>query len=80
MMKFQLYHGKVSICTIYQILDPVMEATAVFDFEARSPRELSFKRGETLVLYNKMSADWWEGCFKGKEGLIPDKYIALRNV
>ncbi|XP_035828526.1 SLIT-ROBO Rho GTPase-activating protein 1 [Aplysia californica] len=58
----------------------VLEATSVFDFEARSPRELSFKRGDTLVLYNQVSADWWEGCFHGKEGLIPDKYIALKNV
>ncbi|BFZ08300.1 hypothetical protein BsWGS_11339 [Bradybaena similaris] len=57
----------------------VIEATAVFDFEARSPRELSFKRGDILVLYNQVSQDWWEGCFRGKEGLIPDKYINVKH-
>ncbi|CAG5119867.1 unnamed protein product [Candidula unifasciata] len=57
----------------------VFEATAVFDFEARSPRELTFRRGDTLVLYNQMSSDWWEGCFRGKEGLIPDKYISIAD-
>ncbi|XP_059167757.1 SLIT-ROBO Rho GTPase-activating protein 1-like isoform X4 [Physella acuta] len=58
----------------------VVEATAVFDFEARSARELSFKKGDTLVLYSRVSSDWWEGCFHGKEGLIPDKYILLKHV
>ncbi|BFZ10566.1 hypothetical protein BsWGS_13608 [Bradybaena similaris] len=58
----------------------VIEATAVFDFDARSPRELSFKRGDSLVLYHQMSQDWWEGCSRGKEGLIPDKYISVRHL
>uniref|UniRef100_A0A0B7A370 SLIT-ROBO Rho GTPase-activating protein 1 n=1 Tax=Arion vulgaris TaxID=1028688 RepID=A0A0B7A370_9EUPU len=57
----------------------VIEATALFDFEARSTRELSFKRGDILVLYNQVSQDWWEGCFRGKEGLIPDKYINVKH-
>ncbi|RUS79935.1 hypothetical protein EGW08_012279, partial [Elysia chlorotica] len=57
----------------------VIEATAIFDFEARSARELSFKHGDTLVLYHQASADWWEGCFQGREGLIPDKYISVRQ-
>ncbi|XP_013083230.2 SLIT-ROBO Rho GTPase-activating protein 1-like isoform X3 [Biomphalaria glabrata] len=57
----------------------VIEATALFDFDARSPRELSFKRGDVLVLYNQVSQDWWEGCFHGKEGLIPDKYITVKH-
>ncbi|KAH9512475.1 SLIT-ROBO Rho GTPase-activating protein 3 [Bulinus truncatus] len=58
----------------------VIEATALFDFDARSPRELSFKRGDVLVLYSQVSQDWWEGCFHGKEGLIPDKYISVKHV
>lgn len=62
------------------LLEPdVIEATALFDFDARSPRELSFKRGDVLVLYNQVSQDWWEGCFHGKEGLIPDKYITVKH-
>lgn len=56
----------------------VMEATAQFDFAARSQRELSFKQGDTLLLHNQVSNDWWKGSFQGKEGLIPDKYILLK--
>lgn len=56
----------------------VREALALHDFEGRSGRELSFRKGETLVLYTQASHDWWEGCCNGKEGLIPDKYIQVK--
>ncbi|XP_035212745.1 SLIT-ROBO Rho GTPase-activating protein 1-like isoform X2 [Stegodyphus dumicola] len=56
----------------------VMEAVAQFDFNARSQRELSFKKGDTLLLHNQVSNDWWKGSFLGREGLIPDKYILLK--
>lgn len=53
----------------------IIEAVAAYDFDGRSGRELSFKRGDSLVLYNQKSVDWWEGAYNGQEGLIPDKYI-----
>lgn len=56
-----------------------MEALAQYDFQGRTERELSFKKGDTLVVFSQVSTDWWEGAFKGKEGLIPDKYIALKT-
>jgi SLIT-ROBO Rho GTPase activating protein len=57
----------------------VMEASAQYDFQGRTDRELSFKKGDTLVVFNRVSTDWWEGAHQGKEGLIPDKYIVLKN-
>ncbi|XP_012261034.1 SLIT-ROBO Rho GTPase-activating protein 1-like isoform X2 [Athalia rosae] len=55
-----------------------LEATAQFDFNARSARELSFKKGDTLTLYAQVSNDWWRGALAGREGLIPDKYVMLK--
>ncbi|XP_014468651.1 PREDICTED: SLIT-ROBO Rho GTPase-activating protein 1-like isoform X2 [Dinoponera quadriceps] len=55
-----------------------LEATAQFDFNARSERELSFKKGDTLTLFTQVSNDWWRGALAGREGLIPDKYIMLK--
>lgn len=55
-----------------------MEATAQFDFIARSERELSFKKGDNLILFMQVSNDWWRGSVGGREGLIPDKYIMLK--
>ncbi|XP_066956078.1 SLIT-ROBO Rho GTPase-activating protein 1-like isoform X5 [Macrobrachium rosenbergii] len=56
----------------------ILEAIAQFDFIARSERELSFNKGDVLVLHSQVSSDWWRGSFQGKQGLIPDKYILLK--
>lgn len=67
-------------CFMYNIcLDSEsLEATAQFDFIARSERELSLKKGDTVTLYTQVSNDWWKGAVNGNEGLIPDKYILLK--
>ena len=55
-----------------------MEAQALYDFNARSAREVNFHKGDTLVLFKQVSNDWWKGSVRGQEGLIPDKYIMLK--
>ena len=57
----------------------LIEAVAQFDFQGRTERELSFKKGDVLIVYHQKSDDWWEGAFHGKEGLIPDKYVTMRH-
>uniref|UniRef100_UPI00358F281C SLIT-ROBO Rho GTPase-activating protein 1-like isoform X2 n=1 Tax=Myxine glutinosa TaxID=7769 RepID=UPI00358F281C len=54
--------------------EPV-EAIAKFDYAGRSSRELSFKKGASLLLYHRASEDWWEGRHNGKDGLVPHQYI-----
>ncbi|RXM32944.1 SLIT-ROBO Rho GTPase-activating protein 3 [Acipenser ruthenus] len=56
------------------------EAVALFDYTGRSPQELSFKKGDTLLLHSKASADWWRGELGGVKGLVPHKYINLPEV
>eukprot|EP00096_Caligus_rogercresseyi_P000876 TRINITY_DN1143_c0_g1_i7.p1 TRINITY_DN1143_c0_g1~~TRINITY_DN1143_c0_g1_i7.p1 ORF type:complete len:1149 (+),score=380.76 TRINITY_DN1143_c0_g1_i7:406-3852(+) len=55
-----------------------LEAQALYEFKARSAREVNFHKGDTVVLYKQVSNDWWRGSVNGTEGLIPDKYITLR--
>ncbi|XP_072287365.1 rho GTPase-activating protein 4-like isoform X4 [Pyxicephalus adspersus] len=57
-------------------LDTV-EATAKFDYSARTPQELSFKKGDILILHSKASGDWWRGEISGMRGLVPHKYISV---
>uniref|UniRef100_A0A4W5LCW9 SLIT-ROBO Rho GTPase activating protein 3 n=1 Tax=Hucho hucho TaxID=62062 RepID=A0A4W5LCW9_9TELE len=52
-----------------------IEAIAKFDYVGRTPRELSFKKGASLLLYLRASDDWWEGRHNGVDGLIPHQYI-----
>lgn len=54
-----------------------LEAVAIFDYTARSHNELSFRKGEHLVLHSKPSDEWWWGESSGIRGLIPHKYISI---
>ena len=56
----------------------VLEAQALYDFKARSSREVNFSKGDSIVLFKQVSNDWWRGAVQGREGLIPDKYIMLK--
>ncbi|XP_075854610.1 SLIT-ROBO Rho GTPase-activating protein 3 isoform X2 [Microcebus murinus] len=57
-----------------------IEAIAKFDYVGRSPRELSFKKGASLLLCHRASEDWWEGRHNGVDGLIPHQYIVVQDM
>uniref|UniRef100_A0A674JKN0 SLIT-ROBO Rho GTPase-activating protein 1 n=1 Tax=Terrapene triunguis TaxID=2587831 RepID=A0A674JKN0_9SAUR len=56
-----------------------IEAIAKFDYIGRTARELSFKKGASLLLYQRASDDWWEGRHNGVDGLIPHQYIVVQD-
>ncbi|KAK5934232.1 hypothetical protein CgunFtcFv8_014647 [Champsocephalus gunnari] len=55
------------------------EAVARFDYSGRTSRELSFKKGASLLLYQRASDDWWEGRHNGVVGLVPHQYIVVQD-
>uniref|UniRef100_A0A8C9VKT3 SLIT-ROBO Rho GTPase-activating protein 1 n=1 Tax=Scleropages formosus TaxID=113540 RepID=A0A8C9VKT3_SCLFO len=57
-----------------------IEAIAKFDYVGRSTRELSFKKGASLLLYQRASDDWWEGRHNGIDGLVPHQYIVVQDI
>ncbi|XP_014869028.1 PREDICTED: SLIT-ROBO Rho GTPase-activating protein 2 isoform X1 [Poecilia mexicana] len=58
--------------------EPV-EAVAKFDYTGRSGRELTFKKGASLLLFQRASDDWWEGQHNGVDGLVPHQYITIQE-
>ncbi|XP_069046484.1 SLIT-ROBO Rho GTPase-activating protein 2 isoform X2 [Lepisosteus oculatus] len=57
-----------------------IEAIAKFDYSGRTARELSFKKGASLLLYQRASNDWWEGRHNGVDGLVPHQYIVVQDM
>ena len=52
---------------------------ALYDYDARTREDLSFKRGEILeVKPEDLSNDWWLARLRGaiREGYIPSNYVA----
>jgi len=55
------------------------KAKALFDYEARAPDELSFKRRDIITVLDKDEEDegWYRGELNGQQGLFPNNYVQL---
>jgi len=51
---------------------------ALYDYEARTNEDLSFKKGEFLEILNNTQGDWWFAKSKitKEDGYIPSNYVA----
>ncbi|RVE56151.1 hypothetical protein OJAV_G00233400 [Oryzias javanicus] len=51
---------------------------ALYDYEARTEDDLSFKKGEKLQILNTTEGDWWDArsLTTGCSGYIPSNYVA----
>nr|CAB3245995.1 tyrosine-protein kinase Fgr-like [Phallusia mammillata] len=54
---------------------------ALYDYDARTADDLSFKKGEQLFILNSTEGDWWEArsLATQKTGYIPSNYVAPAN-
>jgi fyn-related kinase len=58
--------------------DPKDVYQALYDYDARTEDDLSFKKGQKLVIVNSNDGDWWQAKQLGDErvGYIPSNYVA----
>uniref|UniRef100_A0A7N8YR34 Tyrosine-protein kinase n=1 Tax=Mastacembelus armatus TaxID=205130 RepID=A0A7N8YR34_9TELE len=51
---------------------------ALYDYEARTSEDLTFKKGDRFQIINNTEGDWWEAhsINTGKKGYIPSNYVA----
>lgn len=51
---------------------------ALYDYDARTDEDLSFKKGEHLEILNDTQGDWWFALSKATklQGYIPSNYVA----
>ncbi|KAM4780392.1 sorbin and SH3 domain-containing protein 2 isoform 6-T6 [Cyanocitta cristata] len=52
-----------------------LPARAVYDFKAQTPKELSFKKGDTVYILRKIDQNWYEGEHHGRVGIFPISYV-----
>lgn len=45
--------------------------------EPVSPRELSFKKGDTVYILRKIDQNWYEGEHHGRVGIFPISYVEV---
>lgn len=56
-------------------------ARALYDYAARSDKELSFNRGDALEVITKTpDNNWWDGFHAGRRGFIPVAYVEITEL
>ncbi len=65
--------SKASSTTDDDLMYPIY--TAVFDYEATSPSELSFKKGDQMYIKSKGKGETWNASLNGKVGTVPKSFI-----
>ncbi|CAD6194498.1 unnamed protein product [Caenorhabditis auriculariae] len=56
---------------------PVLTATAIYRFDAKSARELSLNKGDVVRLTREIDSHWMEGERNGKCGIFPASYVQV---
>ncbi|XP_055923875.1 E3 ubiquitin-protein ligase SH3RF1 isoform X2 [Eupeodes corollae] len=50
---------------------------ALYDFQSKEPNDLSFKKGDVILLRRKVDANWFVGELNGREGTFPLNYVQV---
>lgn len=56
-----------------------MEAEALFDYSARSHKEISFKKGDIIQVFSRANKDWWDAQLNGMNGFVPANYVKVAS-
>ncbi|UJR33349.1 hypothetical protein I4U23_020798 [Adineta vaga] len=56
---------------------PIYKALALHSFYAQTSRELSFKKGDILLVWRRINDDWLEGEFQDIIGIFPLNHVEL---
>nr|1H8K_A Chain A, SPECTRIN ALPHA CHAIN [Gallus gallus] len=47
----------------------------LYDYQEKSPREVTVKKGDILTLLNSTNKDWWKVEVDDRQGFIPAAYL-----
>ncbi|XP_015264533.1 PREDICTED: SH3 domain-containing protein 19 isoform X2 [Gekko japonicus] len=48
---------------------------ALYDFTAETNEDLSFKRGDHILILERVDSEWYKGRLNGKEGIFPANFV-----
>lgn len=54
-------------------------AVALHDFDGQGEGELTFMCGQTIILTERVNADWLRGSLNGKIGIFPSNFVEVRQ-
>jgi hypothetical protein len=61
-------------------MEPIVVATALYEYEARTEEEIPFAEGATVLVYENDDPDWWFVRIDNEVGLVPATYLTTVSV
>ena len=53
------------------------EHRAIYPYTVQQEGDLSFKKGETVIVFEMLANGWWRGCSNEQEGWFPATYVEV---
>lgn len=53
------------------------EAKALYNYDAKEPGDLSFKKGEIITVCRQIDQNWYYGELNGQDGYFPSSYVQV---
>lgn len=60
-----------------QTPEPRLIARAMYNFVGQTSRELSFRRGDIIIIRRQIDKNWYEGEHNATVGLFPLNYVEV---
>ena len=79
MIRIELNCLSRSFFTVSENDEYFQEAEALYDYYARSHKELSFKKGDIIQVFTRANKDWWDARIDGALGFVPANYVKVAS-
>lgn len=60
--------------------DDIIVCTAIYDYDSGIEGDLNFSAGDTIVVHERLNADWLRGQLGKKIGIFPISYVNIENL
>lgn len=58
-------------------MDDFVDVIALYNYAARTSKEVSFNKGDIIRVFSRTNADWWDARVNGKFGFVPVPYVKV---
>ncbi|KAG8453973.1 hypothetical protein GDO86_000557 [Hymenochirus boettgeri] len=54
-------------------------AEALYEFSGETEDDLAFKKGDKILIIEKLDTDWYRGRLNGRDGILPSAFVQLTS-
>ena len=67
----------MSFYFLFTEADDYIDVVALYNYTARTSKEVSFNKGDMIRVFSRTNSDWWDARVNGKFGFVPVQYVKV---